>query len=210
MKAATFVSWVSAVALLILCILVFVLEGQYQEFLTPWIVLLSVLFSLSWCVPLASEPGRNGTDWFHPAVLFVGIYLVYFVFSGLWLWIYHDYDSDFVDLGANAALLFNETFCLGFVSLAAYGLGARARLARIGSLRWYLPTRNVGRPASHESRTISTRELVMVALVLFPLGLAFKIYHVALFGVLSTDILLYLSPTAANELALNISQFVIM
>ena len=210
MKPSTFVSWFCAIALLILSVLMFTLESQYQKLLTPFIVSLSVLFAFSWCVPLAKEKGRGGTDWFHPAVLFTGLYLVYFVFSGLWLWLHNDYDSEFVDLGANAAFVFNETFFLGFVSLAAYGLGARSRFAGFNLLRRRIPRSNIDHPAAEQSRTINAKELLIVALVLFPLGLAFKIYHLALFGALSTDILLYLSPSAAIELGLNISQFVIM
>jgi oligosaccharide repeat unit polymerase len=210
MKITSFVSWACAVVLLVMSILVFVLERQYQEFLTPGIVVLSVLFAFSWCVPLARERGRNDIDWFHPAILFIGLYLVYFVFSGVWLWLYHDYDSEFSDLGSDAALVVNEAFCLGFVSLAAYGLGARARLAGIRMPRWRASTTIAVPKVPRGIRAFSTRELLMVAVVLLPLGLAFKIYHLAQFGALSTDVLQYLSPSAANELGLSISQFVIM
>jgi oligosaccharide repeat unit polymerase len=210
MKPSTFVSWFCATALLILSVLIFTIESQYQKLLTPFIVSLSVLFAFSWCVSLAREKGRGGTDWFHPAVLFSGMYLIYFVFSGLWLWLRNDYDSEFVALGANAAFVGNETFFLGFVSLAAYGLGARFRIAGLNLPRRSIPHSIIRRPAAERSRSIDEKELLIVALVLFPLGLAFKIYHLAQFGALSTDILLYLSPSAANELGLSISQFVIM
>ncbi len=208
MTRASLASWVIALFLLVLCFLVFVLEDQYQASITSLIVLLTVLLSFTWCVSLAKSGGQ--TDWFHPAVLFTGLYLVYFVFSGLWFWAYHGYDSEFIDLGPHAALLVNEAFCLGFLSIAAYGLGARTYLASRGLFH---------RPACADGvlslkpgmvGSVSHRELVIVALLFGLIGTSFKIYHLSRLGGLSSNLLLYLSPAAENDLGLGISQFVIL
>lgn len=200
------ISAVLATALMLLCFLVITQDRGMQPGLTPWLVALSTIFVVSWVVPLARS-ADEGIDWFHPAMLFTGFYLVYFVLSGVWVWAYHDYQSLFFESGTQAETTVNQAFCLGFLSVAAFGLGMRgsAFAARSWIGAWPLGARRIGAPARINPRLV-TRVMIAYAVI----GGGFKIYHFLQFGTPSTDIFLYLSPTAALDLGLNISQFVLM
>ncbi len=204
-KPAMVVSSLSGLLLLLLCLFVVGADDRSQTSITAPLVVLSAIFTLSWCVPLA-RGSKAKVDWFHPAILILVFYWIYFLFSGAWLWLVHDYQSTLVDLGTHAPSVVNEVFCLGFLSVAAYGIGARSR--RLFA-RAFARGDSAGRPV-FVPLTIGSKEIAIIALPYFILGSAFKTYHILQLGPLSTDILLYLSPSASADLGLSISQFVIM
>jgi hypothetical protein len=206
MRSSTVASAVLCAVLAVLCFAVLDTDAGNQRALTPWLVGLSTLYLFCWILPLARGPDDR-MDWFHPAILFTGFYSIYFIVSGMWVWIYHDYQSLFFESGVQPEATVNQAFCLGFVSVGAFGLGMRfagiAGRTWVGA--WPLGARRPSLPT-----LVNETLLVRVALSYAAVGLVFKIYHLAQFGTPSTDILLYLSPTAALELDLSISQFVIM
>jgi len=153
-------------------------------------------------MPAADRKRGVWIDPFHPAVLFLVFYLVYFVFSGMLIWLQHDYVSLWVNTGAQPAYVVNTVFFLGIVSVAAFSLGVRARISFPGGdVRRFL----------YRGEAPRLREMRYVICLFLVLGAGFTIYHLSLFGPLSTEILRYLSPSAQRDLEISLSQaFVIM
>lgn len=205
MRTSSLISASLAAPLLLLCFLTMVVDAGDQRNLTPWLVVLSTLYVVAWVVPLARS-SNSTIDWFHPAVLFTSFYLIYFILSGVWVWCYHDYQSPFFESGNQPETTVNRAFCLGFLSVAAFGLGVRSSslFSRSWIGVWPLGA-GQARPAVPFDRRLVMRVIALYAVI----GIIFKIYHLAQFGTPSTDILLYLSPSASLDLGLNISLFVI-
>lgn len=194
-------SVIFGIASLIFTILVFLLPDADQSALTAPLVCFSVIFTLTWCMLCARDCVDGKIDWFHPSILLMMVYLAYYIFSGVWIWLYHDYDSIFVNLGGKPAFAVNAVFSLGFISIVAFGLGTRTKLAFSGKTIQKLSYRN-----DRFSRKW-TRNLIGFFLVI---GTAFKLYHLSLLGTLSFDVVRYLSPSAYLDLRINLSQFNIM
>jgi len=188
-------------ALIILGILVFWLPEVDQPTLTAPLVCLSTIFAIFWCVPLARSHIDGRIDWFHPAILFMLIYVVYFIFPGVWLWLYHNYHSIWVNIGNRPAFTVNSVFVLGVVSILFFGLGSQTKpiMSRKPIVDW-----------SNQGYQIRWKEMRYLILVFLVIGGVFKYYHFTLFGSLTTDIFRYLSPSVRNSSGIYLSQFFIM
>jgi len=197
------ISFLTGIALLMLSLLVFWLPEVDQPTLTAPLVCLSVIFTIFWCLPLARNRLSGKLDWFHPSILLMIMYFVYIIFSGVWVWLYHHYDSIWVDFGSRPAFVVNSVFSLGFVSMLSFGLGMHTKIS--------FPRKPIresfNQPAQFKFRWKEMRYLILFFLII---GGIFKFYHLTLFGPLTTDILRFLSPSARRVLGINISQFFII
>jgi oligosaccharide repeat unit polymerase len=195
------ISFLVGIAILILGLLVFSLPEVDQPSLTAPLVCLSIIFTLFWCAPLARYRSDEKVDLFHPSILLMLTYFAYFIFSGVWLWLYHHYDSIWVNLGSRPAFVVNSVFFLGGVSIFSFGLGMRTKL----------PFSKKSIPETFSQGTqFSKREMRYLILFFLVTGGMFKLYHLSLLGPLSTDVFRYLSPSANRALGINISQSFIM
>jgi oligosaccharide repeat unit polymerase len=183
-------------------VLVLLLPEDQQSGLTSVLVILSVVFAFAWCMPATTQKDNGRMDPFHPAALFMVFYLVYFVFSGMLVWLQHDYSSLWVNTGKQSAYYVNSVFFLGIISVAAFGLGVRTESVLFGEdiLKFF-----------YSGDSLHLREIRYFIYLFFIVGLTFTIYHLSMYGPLSIDILRYLSPSAQRELTFEWSQaFVIL
>lgn len=181
--------------------LVLLVPENEQPWLTPLLVGLSVIFAVVWCMAAADKKAGERIDPFHPAILFLVFYLGYFVFSGVLVWRLHDYDSAWVNLGQQPAFVVNSVFFLGILSVAAFGIGMRAKIAfPVGALRKVFSRKNA----------LRLGEMRYLVYLFFVVGIGFTTYHLSLFGSFSIDIFRYLSPAAQRDLEINLSQFFII
>lgn len=194
-------TWLVALLLLIIAIMMGSASEFGQQFLTLPLVVCGLLLCFSYAFPLA-RPKDGKTDWFHPAILFCAFYVFYVVFPGSWIWLYHDYDSTFINVGVSARSTLNTVFLLGSLSILAYGLGSRACLATTTRAR-------VGRygPATLASLASGRRMkiLLAVAIAYAGIGLVFKLYQLSKYGSLSAETLRYLSPSRRENLGIDVS-----
>jgi len=159
--------------------------------MTLILVILSVLFVFLWCWPVTGRNRSNITDFFHPSFLFVGFYIVYFVFSGVLISFFHDYRSNWVHLGPNPVFTVNTVYIFGILSVAAFGLGLRAKVLFPGEKF---------KAALYRPDLLRKKESKYVIALLLLIGGAVTIYHLSLLGPVSFDIFRYLSPSAQREL----------
>lgn len=194
-------SFISGMALLILGFFVLWLPEIDQPILTAPLVVLSIIFTIFWCLPLAYNRVDGKIDWFHPSLLILMIYLVYIVFSGIWMWLYRDYHSPWVDLGSRSASIVNYIFLMGYFSMFSFGLGLRAKTVILKK-----------NPESYLSQNdhLNWRWVRFLIPFFFIVGGIFKYQHLSLLGPLDLDIFRYLSPSAYRNLGLEISQFSLM
>lgn len=200
-RHSLFISIFIGITLLPLGLLVFVLPEVDQPALTEPLVILSVIFTFALCVRFARNRFDGKVDWFHPSILFMLVYLTYVMFSGVWLWLYHDYVSIWLDFGSQPAFVVNMVFTLGIVSFASFAMGMRTKLVLPGK---------VIRVALYQNADFNNKEMRNLILFFLVIGGAFKLYHLALLGTQLTDILRNLSPSASADLEINISQAVVM
>jgi len=194
-------SVMSAAGMLLIYLLVLILPESDQSALTGALVVCSVIFTCSWCLPAARNKFDGRIDWLHPAVLVVLVYFAYFIFPGVWLWLVHDYDTTWVFIGSNKAYLVNTAFILGAISMLAFGLGCRSRFPFPGAKL----NNNF-----YQADALRFKEARYVIIFLLTVGLLAKLYHLSLFGPLSLDLLRYLSPTARRETGISLSQFILL
>src|SRR6266540_3274808 len=130
-------------------------------------------------------------DFFQPGTVFALYFSVYVLIPAYHVWQNLDYQSTWVDPSWPRERLFNSAFALSLLGLAAFGLGYRTRAGAF--LRPFdLP--QLGRLARSLS-PISTAAIPTLLVV----GLAFKLKHLAAIGGLSSNTLLFLSPTFTSE-----------
>ncbi|MGH7604621.1 MAG: hypothetical protein ACRENK_11575 [Gemmatimonadaceae bacterium] len=177
------------------------LPEDAQPSLSFFLVLFSVALALTWCIPDGTNQSQGRFDIFHPSVLFVATYLLYFVFPAAWLWVEHDYVSQWVSIGPAPAFTVNTMLFLGIISVAAFGFGARTRLKIGGS---------VVRHMLYGLDSLRLRELRYIIIPFVMIGGLFRLYHLSLFGPPSLDIVGYLSPSARRDLGINYSQFYVV
>ena len=189
------------IALLALVPLILLLPEVDQPALTAPFVCLSIMFTFFLCVLLARNRLDGKVDWFHPSILLMLVYLTYIMFSGVWLWLYHDYDSIWVDFGRQPAFIVNTVFSLGVVSIASFGMGMSFRLT--------FPGKAI-RELFYQNTQFDKKEMRSLILLFLVIGGAFKLYHLSLFGSQITDIFRYLSPSASRDLGISISQAIVM
>jgi hypothetical protein len=178
-------------ASLVACVATFVLPREVQRGMTVILVILSVLFAFFWCWPDTERTCSNINDFFHPSFLFVGFYIVYFVFSGVLISFFHDYRSNWVNLGSDPEITVNTVFVFGIFSVAAFGLGLRAKVL--------FPGKKIKALLYHPDLLRKTETKYVIALLLL-IGSAATLYHLSLLGPVSFDIFRYLSPSAQRDL----------
>ncbi len=198
---AFFITFLMGMAFLVLGLLVFLLPEADQPALTAPLVITSVIFSLFWCVPVARDRANGKVDWFHPSILYLIVYFSYFIFSGILLWVFHGYNSIWVNLGHRPAFIVNTVFCLGLLATFSFGLGMR--------LKPLWPGRTILELFNHSS-LLNWKRLRYLIFAFLVIGAAFKYYHLSLLGPLTVNILRYLSPSANRGLGISVSQFYIM
>ncbi len=195
------ISLLLGLALLVVSLLVFWLPEARQQELTAPLVCLSILFTFFVCVPLARSRYDGKVDWFHPSILFMLIYYTYFIFSGVWLWLFHHYDSIWVNFGGRPAFVVNSVFSLGALSIISFSLGIRTKPVMI--------KKSISELFS-QSTQFNWKWMRYLILLFLVIGGTFKYYHFTLYGSLTIDIFRYLSPSARAALGINISQFFLM
>jgi len=189
-----YLSILVGIASILACVTTFILPLEGQRVMTIILIILSVLFAFLWCWPVTSIGSSTKTDYFHPSFLFVGFYIVYFVLSGVLISFIHDYQSNWVDLGSTPELTVNIVFILGILSVAAYGLGMRAKVLFPGKFFKTL---------LYHPDLLRKNEAKYVIAFFFLIGGALTLYHLSLLGPMSPDIFRYLSPSAQLELEIN-------
>lgn len=194
-------SILSGFATFIIIIFVLLFPEESQASLTTPIVIFSIIFTISWCVPLAYNSSEKRIDIFHPSILFVLIYFFIFIGSGVWLWLFHDYHSIWVSLGDKPASIVNFVFVFGIISVFSFGLGMRVKTARSGQSFIRKSTTTL---------LYKKGDFLTLIFVFMVIGGGARLYHLSLFGSLSTDLLRYLSPSASRALGINISQFIVI
>ena len=189
-----YLSILVGIASILACVTTFILPLEGQRVMTIILIILSVLFAFLWCWPVTSIGSSTKTDYFHPSFLFVGFYIVYFVLSGVLISFIHDYQSNWVDLGSTPELTVNIVFILGILSVAAYGLGMRAKVLFPGKFFKTL---------LYHPDLLRKNEAKYVIAFFFLIGGVLTLYHLSLLGPMSPDIFRYLSPSAQLELEIN-------
>ena len=192
-----FLSIVIAVLSIVISVLVFLLPNYIQPELTALIVCLAVISPFTVCIPLAFNRFEGNIDWFHPSILVLLVYFVYLIIPGIWIWLYHDYQTIWVNLGSNYINTFNSVFVIGIVSIYSFGFGMRAKPILLSknhrkkkSRRWLL----------------KWKYFPVIFLFFLLIGSLSKYYHLSLLGPFTIDIFQYLSPSAKRGLGINISQ----
>lgn len=173
-----------------------ILEETYQPALFSFLLGLSFVFGLAWILPTTRD-NLNRVDVFHPALLFLVFYFVYYLGSSAILVFLQDYQSSWVGIGTTPGATVNIAIFLGIVSVACFGIGMR--------LKTFAP--NIGFLRQRVMR--SRRQVGTIATIFIAIGLAAKLYHLSLYGSLGTDTLLYLSPSRRASLELGASQTIL-
>jgi len=186
-----YLSILVGIASTVACVATFILPREAQRGMTVILLILSVLFAFLWCWPATSRYCSNKTDFFHPSFLFVGFYIVYFVFSGALISFLHDYRSNWVHLGSDPEFTVNTIYIFGIISVAAFGFGLRAKVL--------FPGKKIKGLLYHPD-LFRNKEAKYVIAFFFLIGGALTLYHLSLFGPISIDFLRYLSPSAQLEL----------
>jgi len=177
-------------ASLVSCITTFILPLEVQRGMTAVLIILSVVFAFLWCWPFTIINGSQKTDFFHPSFLFIGFYIIYFVFSGVLISFFNDYRSNWVDLGSTPEFTVNIIFILGILSVAAFGLGMRANVLFPGrKLKAFL----------YRPDLLRRTEAKYIIAIFLLIGGFLTLYHLSLFGPLSFDLFRYLSPSVQAE-----------
>ena len=144
--------------------------------------------------------GSLSTDPFHPAFLFFMFAMIYVVLSSALVWLLHDYNSTWFDLGTNRITFFNKAICLSILACFAYGVGLRFPT-------WF----DVSTKFCSSSRVLYEREsraIRWIAYIFFVCGFLATAYHLSLFG--NENLFLYLSPSARRDSGVSVSQLVVM
>ena len=178
-------------ASLVASVATFVLPREVQRGMTVILVILSVLLAFLWCWPVTGRNCSNITDFFHPSFLFVGFYVVYFVFSGVLISFFHDYRSNWVHLGSDPEFTVNTVYVFGILSVAAFGSGLRAKVL--------FPGKKIKTLLYYPELLRKTEAKYVIALLLL-IGSAVTLYHLSLLGPISFEIFRYLSPSAQRDL----------
>jgi hypothetical protein len=164
-----------------------------QEALFLVLATTSILLCISWVAPTAK--GTSGRiDVFHPAIIVIAIFLVYFVGSAAILVFLNGYRGELVVLSPDAAQTVNATMALGVLSVVCFGIGARIR------------------PMRFASRLVQARRLrgsgtvLVVAVAFLVAGVSARLYQLSLFGPIGVGLLEYLSPGRRRDLGLIVPQ----
>lgn len=188
------VSLFLAIGTALFCLL---LEEYYQPILFLILLGLSFIFSLAWILPTARD-NSGRMDIFHPSLLFLLFYFVYYLGSSAILVLLTDYQPPLISLGATPGATVNIAIFLGIISVACFGVGMRLKASTLGTgLLRTLVLRN-------------RIQIYAVAVIFIAVGLSAKLYHLSLYGTLGIDTLLYLSPTRRASLELGISQTILV
>lgn len=157
------------------------------------------LFLLSLVLPIWCCFRRTGNDpaWtfdaLQPGTVLAILFYVYTVVPAFHVWRDLDYQSDWTDHTWPAASLFRVAFVLSLLSLIAFRFGYVSVSHRHEQVR----------PPTEPPREWPASATVL-AVTMLATGLPFRIYHLALFGGLTPNILLFLSPGYTIESGITI------
>ena len=171
--------------------------AQRDLTLSVFVTLIMIIFL--WLGGSIFRPSQK-TDPFHPALLFSLFAMIYIVLSSGLIWLMHDYNSTWFDLGSNRITLFNKAVCLSILACFFYGMGLRFPT-------WF----DVSKKSNHSSMASDKSDLKsinFIAYVFFVFGFMATAYHLSLFG--SENLLLYLSPSARRDAGVGVSQLVVV
>ncbi len=138
------------------------------------------------------------TDPFHPALLFSLFAMVYIGLSSGIIWLMHDYNSTWFDLGNNRITLFNKAICLSILACFFYGMGLRFPI-------WFDGSR-IAESSSKASDINDSKSIQLIAYIFFIFGFMATAYTLLLYG--SENWILYLSPRARRDSGVGVSQLV--
>ena len=130
-------------------------------------------------------------DFFQPGTVFALYFLVYVLVPAYNVWQNLDYQSSWVDPSWPRYHLFNSAFALSLLGLVAFGFGYHTR-SRDSGRRFYTPG------LARLARSLSSISTAAILTMLF-VGLAFKLRHLSAIGGVSSNALLFLSPTFSSE-----------
>jgi hypothetical protein len=142
------------------------------------------------CFRRDSVDRRSGIDVFQPGTVAAGFFYLYVVVPALNVWLGLDYRSLWSDPVWPAAPLFRFTLALWILGLVAFRFGyagGRPVRGRLSGSRGAPPNTSGALPPW-------PRWATAVAVGMLAIGLPFRLYHLAAFGGLRPDILLFLSP----------------
>jgi hypothetical protein len=156
----------------------------------------SILICIGWVAPTARDTAGR-IDVFHPSILVIAFYLVYFVGSAAVLVLFKDYQGEFVALQPDAGQTVNATMAVGILSIISFGVGAR--LHPIG----------VATRALRDRQLYGVVPVFCLAAIFLAVGMLARLYQLSLFGPLGVDILQYLSPGRRRELEIIVPQYLV-
>ena len=157
-----------------------------DELWTLVLMLLALGLPVWCCFRRTGNDDASSLDVFQPGTVLAVLFYVYTVVPAFHVWRDLGYQSDWTDRLWPPAPLFRFTLFLSLLSLVAFRIGY---FGVPGSLnRLQIPA------ASGDPTREWPRSATVLAVVMLVAGLPFRLYHLALFGGLTPNVLLYLSP----------------
>ena len=102
-------AFISVIAVLPASVLLVTLPGPAQSGLTGLLILLAMVAGLAWSFPAAGVGSGRRIDWFHPKLLFLGFFTVYFLVPAIRI-----DDASGCDLEMSGLLISDPTIEPGF------------------------------------------------------------------------------------------------
>jgi len=182
--------------------LVTTLPNDSQPTLTLLLLVVSLGAAIACCVPINQNKNSPAVDWFHPKLLFLGFYLLYFLLPATWIWWGREYDMIWVGYIGTPGKTINTMLVIGTISVASFALGFKIPVS--------YPKKDVLRSLLDRSTSVHRNSAIAVILVFGTMGLGAKIYYMSLMGSFEIGILEYLSPTARRDLGIQMSQVFVL
>ncbi len=163
---------------------------------TLFLFLVACALPLWCCFRRFEAEGHTPLDLLQPGALVAPLFFLYTIVPAFHVWHDLDYQSAWLDPTWPAASLFQFTFVLSVLGLAAFGIG----------YRWstYQSRQTAPAPTLEETKASWSASSTTTAILMLAIGLPFRLHHLAALGGLSRDILLFLSPTYVVESGLEI------
>jgi hypothetical protein len=169
--------------------LALVAHGVPGDGTSAWTVLLflvSLVLPIWCCVRRDAGEGPASIDLLQPGCVLACLFYFYYVIPALHVWLDLDYHSAWVDPTWPPARLFQVTFLLSLVALAAFTIGYRFDRLWVGRRS---VSQRIGEPA-----VMWPMSATAIAVAMLAIGLPFRVYHLVAYGGPSRNILLFLSP----------------
>jgi len=193
-SSAAMISGVVGAVAYVLSLLV---DEEWQSVIFFVLTASAVVLAISWVAPTAKDQAGH-IDVFHPSILVIAFFFVYFIGSAAILVLLKDYRSDLVVLSPDTRKTVNAAMALGILSVASFGLGARLSPFRIDI------------DALQNRQLNGSVPVFILAAAFLTVGLVTRLYQLSMFGPVSTDMLQYLSPGRRRELEIAVPQSLVI